>query len=167
MRTLPASPRPSRRAAPRDGRCMVGHRDPDLVRWPRSPAPSRADVCPARWHPDNAQARLFSDGSPEPRSHLQWATLVQPSSALPALSYDSRCARASSAALVECLSSPSARRSFLRTLLNDLSANSRLALPLRRRVGCHWPVVSAQESEWVLIVLASSCPGSFASAASL
>lgn len=103
LRALSTAARPSCRAAARDERHLVGRRDRRLARRSRPPAAPAACVRGARGRPHNAQARLSCDGAPQPRSHVQRATVAQPGGTVPALPHDPRCPRTPSTAMVECL----------------------------------------------------------------
>lgn len=103
LRTLPASPRASRRAVGRHRRHLVGCGDRCLAGWPRPAASPSAGLRPARCHPHDAQTRLSCHRTPQPRSDFQRAAMAQSRCPLPTVPYDPRRARASPPSLVECL----------------------------------------------------------------
>ncbi len=88
----------------------------------------------ARRDPHDAQARLSGNRAPQPRSDLQRPALAQSRCSLPAMPYDPRRARASSAPLVERLRVARDRRSFLGPLQLDRTRPPRL-----RGGRCAWP----------------------------
>ena len=116
LRTLPASPWTSCRAARRQRWGLVGCGARPLARRPRSAAASGTGVRSARRHPYDAQARLSCHRAPQSRSDLQRAAMAQSRRVLPTLPHDPRRAGASPPSMVECLSSSRVGRSFHRQI---------------------------------------------------
>jgi hypothetical protein len=112
LRALPAPARTLCRTACWSRWCLVGYRHRCLARWPRPATSSRTGLCFARGDPHDAQACVSCDRAPQSRPDLQRAAMAQSRRALSALPHDSRCARASPAPMVECLSPPRSGRSF-------------------------------------------------------
>ena len=103
LRTLPASPRSSGRAAGRLRGCLVGFRDRRLAGRQRPAAPPIAVVRATRSDPYDAPTGVPRDCASQPRSDLQRATLAQLGSLVSALPYDPRRAGAPQAPMVECV----------------------------------------------------------------
>ena len=103
LRTLPAPPRSSSRAAGRHRGCLVGCRDRRLAGRQRPAAPPIAVICVTRSDPYHAPTGVPRHCASEPRSDLQRTTLAQPGSPVSAVPYDPRRTGAPQAPMVECV----------------------------------------------------------------
>ena len=139
LRALPPAARTARRAARRNGRNVVGHRDRRLARRSRSPASAAADVRATGRRPDDAKARLPGDRSSQPRPDVQRSALAQPRSALSALPHDPRRSRTSAPPVVECVPAARLGRSFHRAVQLAAVAGCRVPRARQQRAApCMW-----------------------------
>ena len=116
MRALQATARTPCRSAQRRQWRVVGHRCAALARWPRPSPPTTAGVRAAGGNPNDAPPGLSRDRASQSRSELQRPAMAQSRGPLSALPHDPRRGRASSAPLVERLSTPGSRRPVHRPL---------------------------------------------------
>lgn len=119
LRALQAPARSPHRATGRREWGMVGCRRAALAGRARSSSSPLAYVRLARRYPNDAPTGLSRDGTSQSRSELQRPALAKSRRALSTLPHDPRRSRTSPASVVECVSTPRARRSVHRALQLD------------------------------------------------